>query len=57
VDLRACEVYQQAMAHGPGQCFALPSAEMLARQNAPQAPAAGGVRMPDGRAFLATQRK
>jgi hypothetical protein len=57
VDYRACEVYQLAMAHGPGQCFALPGAEMLARQHAPQPPAkTGGITTPDGRKFFATQR-
>jgi hypothetical protein len=68
------ETEQLAMAHGPGRCFALPTAEQLARLHQPAAltrrrdharrqrrrtgiiAPAGGVRMPDGRPFLATRR-
>jgi len=58
-DFHDLEAYQIALAHGPGRCFALPTAEHLARQSSPAPPSSGkpaGVRMPDGRKFLATQR-
>ena len=58
VDLRMCEVYQQAMAHGPAECQLLPSEQqMAALAAAPKLPrVSGGIRRPDGKPFLATQR-
>lgn len=57
-DFHDCETYQEAMAHGPAQCMTLPTAEQLQKlARAPQTPAqSGGIRMPDGRSFLATRR-
>jgi phage terminase large subunit GpA-like protein len=50
-DYRDCEVYQQAMAHGPAGCMALPTAEqMVAAAKVSHAPAAsGGISLPGGR--------
>ena len=58
-DYRDCEVYQESMAHGPAQCLALPTEQQLiAMARAPAAPvSSGGVRMPDGRPFMATKRR
>ncbi len=61
VDLRMCESYQYFMAHGPANCAALPTPDMMAAQaraanEAANRPAAEGLTTPDGRAFLATQR-
>jgi hypothetical protein len=61
-DYHALEAYQVAWAHGPARCESLPSpAQMLARAKAmaspPVARAPGGLTTPDGRPFLATQRK
>jgi phage terminase large subunit GpA-like protein len=61
VDLRDCEVYQLAMAHGPANCGTLPSpqqmAEQLEAQRQAQLRPPVGLRTPDGRPFIATQRK
>lgn len=59
VDYRDCEVYQLAMAHGPSQCGLLPSPQqmheqLMAERNAQRVT---GLLTPDGRPFLATQRK
>lgn len=60
VDYRACEVYQFALAHGPGNCGMLPPPEMIAAQfdMARRAAAAKPkiTTTPDGRPFLANQR-
>lgn len=55
------ETYALAIANGPGQCHALPTPEMMAREiSASQAAlkntASLGVTAPDGRPFLATRR-
>lgn len=61
VDYRACEVYNLAMAHGPANCGALPTPEVLqkqlkaARESMKRPPT--GTRTPDGRAFVASRRK
>lgn len=59
VDLRMCEVYQIALAHGPAMCGTLPTLQvMLQQHDAPRTPTTQqtGIRMPDGRPFLATRR-
>ncbi len=59
VDLRMCEVYQEAMANGPAECQALPTTEAMRRAaSAPHSPpVSGGIRTPDGRSFLANRRQ
>jgi phage terminase large subunit GpA-like protein len=56
-DYHDCEAEQIMMAHGPGDCLALLTPEeMIIASRRPAAPASGGITMPDGRPFLATQR-
>jgi phage terminase large subunit GpA-like protein len=57
--LRDCEVYQIAMAHGPARCGELPPEHVLEQQRkaSQQATRPMGIKTPDGRPFLATQRR
>jgi phage terminase large subunit GpA-like protein len=56
-DYHDCEAEQIMMAHGPGDCIALLTPEQRAQQRQQSSNASRpGIRMPDGRPFLANQR-
>lgn len=54
-DFHDCEAEQVVMALNMGACSTLPTPEQMARVMTPP-PVSTGIRMPDGRAYLANQR-